>query len=141
MRSPKVRPVRSHCPVNIAVEIFGDRWTLLVLRDLLLKGRVTFKSMIEAEEGIATNILADRLSRLEIEDIVEKLADENDGRRARYRLTEKGLDLAPILVDMMVWSATYYDTAAPPAEIEEMRHHRRRYLTAIRAAAARGERT
>ncbi len=86
---------RSLCPVNVAVEILGDRWTLLVLRDLMLKGRVTFKSMVEAEEGIATNILADRLSRLEAEGIVEKVRDESDGRRVRYGLSEKGLDLAP----------------------------------------------
>ncbi len=128
---------RSRCPVNIAVEILGDRWTLLVLRDLMLKGRTTFKSMIEAEEGIATNILADRLNRLTAEGIVEKLRDEGDGRRARYMLTAKGLDLAPVLVDMMVWSAAYYDTAAPPGEIDEMRRHRSRYLAAVRSNAAR----
>jgi DNA-binding HxlR family transcriptional regulator len=128
---------RSLCPVNVAVEILGDRWTLLVLRDLMLKGRVTFKSMVEAEEGIATNILADRLSRLEAEGIVEKVRDESDGRRVRYGLSEKGLDLAPVLVDMMVWSATYYKTAAPPEEIDAMRFNRRRYLAGIRASAPR----
>jgi DNA-binding HxlR family transcriptional regulator len=133
MKTALARPTRSRCPVNVAVEILGDRWTLLVLRDLMLKGRVTFKSMIEAEEGIATNMLTDRLSRLEAEGIVEKLPDENDKRRARYRLTPKGLDLAPVLVDMMVWSATYYDTAAPPHEIDDMRRNRRRYLAAVRA--------
>jgi len=137
MKATLTRQPRSLCPVNIAVEILGDRWTLLVLRDLMLKGRVTFKSMIEAEEGIATNILADRLSRLEAEGIVEKLPDEDDRRRARYTLTTKGLDLAPVLIHMMVWSATYYDTAAPPGEIDEMRRNRRRYLAAVRASAER----
>lgn len=131
------RQLRSRCPINIAVEILGDRWTLLVLRDLMLKGRVTFKSMIETEEGIATNILADRLSRLEVEGIVEKVRDENDGRRGRYRLSAKGLDLAPVLIDMMIWSAKHYETAAAPQEIREMRRNRRHYLAAVRAVAMR----
>ncbi len=137
MKSRKTRRVRSRCPVNVAVEILGDRWTLLVLRDLMLKGRVTFKSMLEAEEGIATNILADRLGRLEAEGIVEKVPDANDRRRARYCLSAKGLDLAPVLVDMMIWSSTYYDTAAPAREIDEMRYRRRRYLARVRADATK----
>ncbi len=64
-----------------------------------------------------------------------RVRDAADGRRVRYRLTAKGLDLAPVLVDMMVWSAKYYDTAAPKEEIEEMRRHRRRYLGGIQAGA------
>lgn len=138
MKSPPPRQLRSQCPINIAVEILGDRWSLLIVRDLMLKGRVTFKSMLEAEEGIATNILADRLSRLETEGIVERSRDRNDGRRVRYRLSAKGLDLAPVLIDLMVWSATYYDTAAPPHEIRQMRRDRRRYLAVVRAGAVSG---
>ena len=133
---PKLRGGRSRCPLHLALEVLGDRWTLLVLRDLMLKDRDTFKAMLEAEEGIATNILSDRLARLEAEGIVARRADPADARRVRYRLTEKGLDLAPVLVEMMVWSATYHDTAAPAAEVAEMRDRRAGYLKRIRQQAA-----
>jgi DNA-binding HxlR family transcriptional regulator len=127
-----LRAIRSRCPLNIALELFGDRWSLLVLRDLMLKDRNTFKDMLAAEEGIASNILADRLGRLEAEGIVVSDRDAKDRRRVRYRLTEKGLDLAPVLVEMMVWSSTHHDTAAPPEEVAEMRDRRQRYLRRIR---------
>lgn len=130
------RGARSRCPLHLALEVLGDRWTLLVLRDLMLKDRDTFKAMLEAEEGIATNILSDRLARLEAEGIVERRADAADARRVRYRLTGKGVDLAPVLVEMMVWSATYHDTAAPPEEIREMRNNRARYLKGVKAKVA-----
>jgi DNA-binding HxlR family transcriptional regulator len=132
----KARRSRSRCPLHLALEVLGDRWTLLVLRDLMLKDRDTFKAMLEAEEGIATNILSDRLARLEAEGIVERRADAEDSRRVRYSLTAKGIDLAPVLVEMMVWSATYHDTAAPADEIREMRNNRGRYLKGVRAKVA-----
>src|SRR5687767_15966738 len=88
---------RSGCPISIALEIFGDAWSLLIVRDLMFKGLRTFSEFASSDERIATNILADRLARLESAGIVTKAADPADARRLHYRLTDKGLDLAPAL--------------------------------------------
>ncbi len=123
---------RSDCPLNATLEAFGDRWSLLVVRDLMLLGRRTFREFLESGEGIATNILSDRLQRLEAQGIVEKRPDPADARKVLYRLTAKGLDLAPILVEMIVWGARYHDTAAPPSQIRAMTRHRERFLAEVR---------
>jgi DNA-binding HxlR family transcriptional regulator len=90
--------------VHFALEAFGDAWSLLVVRDLMFKGRTRYGDFLNAEEGIATNVLADRLARLEGDEIVAK---EGRGAAARYRLTRKGVDLLPILLEMIAWSARY----------------------------------
>jgi DNA-binding HxlR family transcriptional regulator len=124
---------RSYCPLSVALEVFGDRWSLLIVRDLMFKGRTTFKEFQEAEEGIATNVLADRLQRLEAHGIVARRRDPSDARKVIYRLTEKGLDLAPILVEMIVWGAREGRTNAPPAVIRRMREDRDQFLAEIRS--------
>ncbi|MGE0708962.1 MAG: winged helix-turn-helix transcriptional regulator [Planctomycetota bacterium] len=103
---------RSPCPVVFALDLLGDRWTLLVIRDLALRGMSTYGELLAAGEGIATNVLADRLKRLEAADVLTKSRDPQHGARNRYRLTSKGLDLIPILVEMMRWSAKH-DPACP----------------------------
>jgi DNA-binding HxlR family transcriptional regulator len=126
---------RSDCPLNAALEVLGDRWSLLIVRDLMFKGRTTYKDFLAGGEGVATNILADRLRRLEVEGVIEKGRDPVDARRMVYRLTTKGLALAPLLVEMIVWGARHYETAAPPATIREMTEHRERFLADIRSRA------
>lgn len=123
---------RSGCPINIALEIFGDRWSLLIVRDLMFKGRNTYKEFLEAEEGIATNILAERLQRLEATGIILKQPDPADGRKTIYQLTAKGIDLAPVLVEMILWSARYEETAAPSEAIRDMRENRQRFISTVR---------
>src|SRR5688500_8047024 len=98
-RLVKSRQRRSDCPVHFALEVFGDPWTLLVVRDLMLKGRNRYTDFLNAEERIATNVLADRLARLEADGIVEKEAAPR-GTSGRYRLTDKGVDLLPILLEI-----------------------------------------
>ena len=126
---------RSDCPLNTTLEVLGDRWSLLVVRDLMFKGRTTYKDFLDGGEGIATNVLADRLRRLQAEGLIEKGRDAADARRSTYRLTPKGLALAPVLVEMIVWGARHYDTAAPPTTIREMTEHRERFLADIRSRA------
>ena len=126
---------RSACPLNTTLEVLGDRWSLLIVRDLLFKGRTTYKDFLAGGEGIATNVLADRLRRLEAEGIIERGRDTADGRRLVYRLTAKGLALAPVLVEMIVWGARHYQTAAPPATLREMTQHRERFLAHTRSRA------
>ena len=119
---------RSGCPISIALEMVGDAWSLLIVRDLMFKNLRTFHAFQRGGEGIASNILSDRLARLEHAGIVTKRADATDARRFVYRLTAKGLDLAPMLVELVLWSAKHEETDAPPATLREMRRRRGRFL-------------
>lgn len=132
MKSKTVNHRRSDCPISVALELFGDRWSLLIVRDLMFKQRNTFIDFINAEERIATNILTDRLHSLEIANIVTKTPHPKDTRRSIYRLTSKGLDLAPVLIEMIVWSATHEVTAAPASEVRKMRKNRDKVISDIR---------
>jgi DNA-binding HxlR family transcriptional regulator len=123
---------RSGCPVSISLENFGDRWSLLVIRDLMVRGYRTFKEFQEAGEGIATNILADRLRRLEELGIIVAEEEETDGRRVNYRLTEKGIDLAPVLLELLIWGARHEQTGAPCAVIDNMERNREQVLAEVR---------
>jgi DNA-binding HxlR family transcriptional regulator len=124
---------RSACPIAISLDVFGDRWSLLIVRDLMFKHLRSFKEFASAGEGIATNILADRLERLELAGIIERRSSAEDGRKTVYRLTAKGIDLAPVLVDIVVWAARYEKTDAPPAVVREMTRNRRRFIARVRA--------
>ena len=123
---------RSGCPVSISLEIFGDRWSLLIIRDLMVRGFRTFKEFQQSGEGIATNILADRLKKLQAAGIIATENDKADGRKLNYRLTEKGIDLAPMLLELLVWGARHEDTGAPCAVIEEMAKNREAVLAEVR---------
>jgi DNA-binding HxlR family transcriptional regulator len=120
----KASPRRSGCPVSISLEVFGDRWSLLIVRDLMVRGLRTFKEFEESGEGISTNILADRLQKLEAHGIMIAELDGNDGRRLNYRLTEKGIDLAPVLLELLIWAARHEPTGAPCAFMAEMENNR-----------------
>lgn len=123
---------RSGCPVSISLEMLGDRWSLLIVRDLMVRGFRTFKEFHESGEGIATNILADRLRKLERAGIITAEEEKNDGRRANYRLTEKGIDLAPVVLELLVWGARHEETGVPCAIIEKMARNREQVLSAAR---------
>lgn len=103
----KKRKIRSHCPVNFGLEVFGDKWTLLILRDIVFRGKKSYGEFLKSEEGFATNLLASRLEMLTNEDILEKSENQDDARTDIYRLTPKGLDLIPIIFEMVLWSAKY----------------------------------
>ncbi|HTR41910.1 MAG TPA: helix-turn-helix domain-containing protein [Pseudomonadales bacterium] len=97
---------RSICPVACSLDIFGDRWTLLIVRDLLF-GRARFKDFTASPEGIPTNILADRLERLLANGVIEQMPAEDGAKRQAYRLTEKGRSLGPILKAIRHWGLTW----------------------------------
>ena len=115
----------------MALELIGDPWSLLIVRDLMFKARHRYKDFLEAEEGIASNVLADRLRRLEAAGILEREADPEDGRRTVYSLTRKGIELAPMLVDLVIWSAKHHDTGAPGAIVRLMRDQRDMFLQGV----------
>jgi DNA-binding HxlR family transcriptional regulator len=123
---------RSYCPINIALEIFGDRWSLLIIRDLMFNGVRGFSDFQNAEEGIATNILSSRLQTLQGDGLIEQLPDPTDGRRRIYVLTEKGFALAPTIVEIVLWSAEYHQTAAPPEQIAAMTADRTAFIEGMR---------
>ena len=116
MHTKCVRNPRSHCPVSLALEAIGDRWSLLILRDLIMRGKRHYQDFLNSEERIATNILADRLGRLERQGLISKSQDPEDKRQFRYSPTQKGLDLLPVIVEMARWSKKYnphLDPASP----------------------------
>jgi DNA-binding HxlR family transcriptional regulator len=123
---------RSSCPINAAVEIFGDRWSLLIIRDLMFRNRRTFKEFLESEEGIATNVLADRLKKLEASGIITTRRDPRDGRKSIHRLTQKGIDLAPILVAAVAWASRYERTPAPTSIMKRLREDPDKLLADVR---------
>ncbi len=103
---------KSDCPINFALEIFGDRWTFLIVRDLMFKNKHYYGEFLGMEEKIATNILADRLILLEENGIVTRTIDEAHNSKKIYRLTKKGIDLLPLLTEAILWSAKYDKSTA-----------------------------
>ena len=102
--------MRSDCPLNFGLEIFGDKWTLLIIRDLMFFGKQYFNEFLSSNEGISTNILAARLSLLENENFIKKENDKAHKQKIIYSLTEKGIALLPIIIEIGLWSEHY---AAP----------------------------
>jgi DNA-binding HxlR family transcriptional regulator len=115
---------RSGCPVSRALDLLGDRWSLLLVRDMMVRGYTTFGQFRNSGEGIATNILSNRLERLERSGIVQSETDPHDARSIHYRLTEKGIALAPVLLELLIWGAQHEETDAPCAVIEAMERNR-----------------
>jgi DNA-binding HxlR family transcriptional regulator len=107
MKKTSKEGLRSHCAVNYGVEIFGDRWSLLIIRDIVFAGKKTYGQFLKSQEGIATNVLASRLAFLEAQGILSKAPSPDDGRKDFYALTEKGLDLIPIVLNIVLWSARH----------------------------------
>ena len=118
--------------MSVSLERFGDRWSLLVIRDLMVRGLRTFKEFQESGEGIASNILADRLRKLQSVGIITAELEQSDGRRVNYRLTEKGIDLAPVLLVLLIWAARHEQTGAPCALIARMEANREGVLAEAR---------
>ena len=121
---------RSGCPLNASVEMLGDRWSLLILRDMMLRGFRSYKEFLESYEGIATNILADRLRRLQAYGIIVTHPDPSDGRKLIYSLTAKGIDLAPVLTEMVLWAARHEETGNQ-ALVRQMQKDKQQFLAAI----------
>jgi DNA-binding HxlR family transcriptional regulator len=100
-------PLKSHCPINFALETFGDKWSLLIVRDMVFYGKHTYGEFLASKEGIATNVLADRLTMLGREAILKKQPHPSDKRKEVYTLTPKGLSLIPILLQIEAWSTRH----------------------------------
>jgi DNA-binding HxlR family transcriptional regulator len=117
--------------------MLGDRWSLLIIRDMMLRGAHTYKTFLECYEGIATNVLADRLRKLATNGIIATEPDPSDGRKVIYRLTRKGIDLAPVLTEMVLWAAAHEDTGNQ-ALVQQMRADKKKFLAGVRQRWADG---
>jgi DNA-binding HxlR family transcriptional regulator len=122
---------RSGCPLNASVEILGDRWSLLIIRDMMLRGFRGYTQFLDSYEHIATNILAHRLKKLEGYGIIATQQDRLDGRKLIYTLTKKGMDLAPVLTEMVLWAAAHEKTQNPDL-IRQIKKDKQKFLAAVR---------
>lgn len=130
---------KSHCPINFTVEIFGDTWSLLIIRDMIALGKKTFGEFLESEERIGPSVLADRLAHLERKGIITKKPSETDKRKFIYSLTEKGLDVIPIVYETALWGSKHsLHPVAPDAWFKAMQYDKEKVLKAYREAVASG---
>jgi DNA-binding HxlR family transcriptional regulator len=118
--------------VSLSLERFGDRWSLLIIRDLMVRGYHTFKEFQHSGEGIATNILADRLRKLGKAGILSAERENTDGRKLNYRLTEKGIDLAPVMLELLIWGSRHEEAGTSCALIDSMEKNRDQVLAETR---------
>nr|WP_321222444.1 helix-turn-helix domain-containing protein [uncultured Psychroserpens sp.] len=100
---------RSNCPISCSLELWGDKWSLLIIRDLMFAKQCTYGDFLKSEEKISTNILAARLKTLEQQMVIEKLEHPTSKSKVLYQLTKKGIDILPILVEINLWGEKYYD--------------------------------
>jgi DNA-binding HxlR family transcriptional regulator len=127
----------SGCPIDYALDLFGDRWTLLVIRDLLFVGKRHFKELMESPERIASNILTARLKKLEERGLIERSVDPGNRKQVIYTLTDKGRDLAPVLVELVRWSGRHDpNSPVPKAVVTRFARDNDRLLAELRACMA-----
>ena len=98
---------RSDCPISCSLDVIGDKWSLLIIRDVMLRGKMSYSEFLNSEERIATNILVSRLALLEAEEILVKNVSPANKSKYIYSLTQKGADLLPIIIELMDWGAKY----------------------------------
>lgn len=110
--------------MTYVLEILGDKWTFLIIRDMLFKGCCRYKQFIDSDEGVATNILADRLKKLTKHGIITQCKDPNNGRQKLYHLTEKGLDLIPSILQLVKWSGHHDQNTVLTDQIMHYLNHR-----------------
>lgn len=130
MVTPSTEP-RSYCPINLSLEIFGDTWTLLVLRDMMFSGKRHFRELLQSDERISSNILADRLARLVEHGMLTKSDDPTHRQKAIYSLTEKAIALLPIVVQIGAWGSRWVPDA------KKLEGTARRYLREIQEGGPR----
>jgi DNA-binding HxlR family transcriptional regulator len=130
---------RSACPISSSLDLLGDRWSLLILRDMIYFGKKTYGEFLASEEGIARNILASRLTRLQESGLITKVPLSADRRKDEYKLLEAGLDTIPILLDLAEWGAQHRKNAQAPKEwIEYVKSHRAELIPLIRTTLQEG---
>ncbi|MFT7594684.1 MAG: DNA-binding HxlR family transcriptional regulator [Paracoccaceae bacterium] len=135
--SKETKKRQTGCPVAFGLDTFGDRWSLLVIREIMLRGKKTYSEFMEMDEAIATNILIDRLKQLESDGILTKSRDPENRRSFVYTLTKKGRDLAPILLEIIIWSGAHDHRPTALTEVlEKIKNDREGFEASLRADPA-----
>ena len=116
----KVLKQRSTCPVSSSLDVLGDKWTMLIIRDMVFAGKSTYGQFLQSAEKMATNILADRLAVLESQGLLTKAVAADKKSKFTYRLTEKGVDTIPIIVELVLWGAKHCPTIVAPGLLAEL---------------------
>jgi DNA-binding HxlR family transcriptional regulator len=125
---------RSSCPISFALELLGDKWSLVVVRDLIFARKRYYQELLDSPEKIASNILAARLKQLEAAEMITRKPDPEHGRRVVYAPTAKALDLLPVLVELIRWGMAHNPKTAAPAEIvRRIKQDRDGFIAEIRA--------
>ena len=128
---------KSKCPTNYALELFGDDWSLLVLRDMIFRGKSTFSEFLSSEERVSTNILASRLKSLATGGLIQR---HGSGRDSRYSLTERGIELVPVMTEIILWSLAGEADLNEPPFMKRLGKNRQKFerdlMTKLRARSA-----
>ena len=109
----------NQCPIRFGLGVFGDHWSLLIIRDMMFRDHTRFQDFLDAGEGISTNVLSNRLSRLEAQQIISRQKDPSNGRQVKYELTDKGKDLLPIMLTIFAWAEKYDPKTRVSKELAE----------------------
>jgi len=125
--------MRSHCPINYGLEHFGDKWSLLIIRDLMFKGKRHYNEFFESNEKVSTSVLGDRIKQLEKSGIISKRSDDVKKSRIKYSLTKKGIAMLPFMVDIIAWSGKFdKDTEAGKVFLAQANNSREHLLSSIK---------
>ena len=128
------------CPIRYGMGMFGDKWTLLIIRDMMFLGKRYYNEFLNSDENISTNILADRLASLEKHGIVSKTLDETNRSKYIYNLTEKGKDLLPVMLAIIDWSEQYDEKTTVPEDLaKKVRQNPKKVMKEILKALEKGE--
>ncbi|MDP4203513.1 MAG: helix-turn-helix domain-containing protein [Bacteroidota bacterium] len=120
---------RSDCPISCSLEIWGDKWSLLIVRDLMFAKQCTYGDFLKSDEKIATNILASRLQTLEENGIITKSVHPDSKAKVLYKLTQKGIDLLPLMIEINLWAEKYYDLPADrKAMLKEVKKDKEKFI-------------
>ena len=107
---------QSGCPISFTLDVIGDKWSLLIIRDMIFKRKKNFSEFLGSSEKIASNILTDRLKRLEEEGIITKMQDPDNLKKYIYELAPKGIDLIPMILEVILWGAKHDSNTVAPKE-------------------------
>lgn len=132
-------PRRSDCPISNALDFVGDKWSLLILRDLIFFNKHSYLEFLNSPEKMATNILSSRLEKLEKDGLIAKRVDPNDRRKKVYELTPAGKDMLPIMLEMIVWSSKYDPNIDTPKKLIKRAKNDRENLITDLLARIEGE--
>jgi len=126
-----VKSQRSECPISQSLDVWGDKWSLLIIRDLMTAKQLTYGDFLKAPEGIATNILAARLLMLEENGLIEKLEHPDSKAKVLYRLTGKGIDLVPVMIEINLWAEKHFTIPADrKAMLKEVKKDKEGFIKA-----------